>query len=711
MKHYINNSLNIPYKIIILYYIMILSNINNTVKYEETTALASSDIQHDSCVYSAKIYNKTIQFVLGLPQFEYKNKNIVYFNIYLANNGFVVAKIGIYETYNSDYASLLDDDGDIDLSKMPEPLLFRFAKALISKLDSSTVNINKDNEISEDDTIDTIDTSDDDDDDDAYDNDSDDETKERENIRKDLQKKQHIDILALESQTKEESDYEISKYVEDPTHNWVNKYLKSVKYSIKANEGGGDCFFAALRDGLRTVKIETSVKAIREKLAGQVDEAQFNIYSEFFKLFYGGMNKSQTLLKEFKNIHKVIKKQIGGTIDGQTKKNLIDDAKVNFNKYTIANQETEEYQELLEEFEFMKDVNSIQDLKKVISTVGGKYWADNWAIVTLERLYNVKFIILSQTHFLEGEKELVLQCSEADKVIQAKGIFEPSYYIIFDYSISKYSSHYQLITYDKNIERGAFTFNELPYRIKELILEKCMEKLAGLYVLIPDFIEFANKNDVKTTTANNDALISSNPNSKYYNNSITIQIYNKSRHVKVGQGSGESIAPEFKTAKNILELNNNKEYFDWRKKLDTNFLVPNLVIDGKNWSSVKHYMLASKFKSVVELYNKFTKDGIVGSSVDDAYKLYVSNISKKSISSLVITSEEFAKIKSGLLEKAQYSKFTQNDILAKILLLTGNSLINVFKPGKGGGVYPDHELMKIRYLLSNPKASIAKPKE
>ena len=106
------------------------------------------------------------------------------------------------------------------------------------------------------------------------------------------------------------------------------------------------------------------------------------------------------MLKEYKSKHNTIKKLIGGTVDGQTKKSLIDDAKANFSKYSAINQETEEYQELVEEFEFMKDVNDVKDLKKVISTVGGKYWADNWAVVTLERLYNVKFIILSQTHFL-----------------------------------------------------------------------------------------------------------------------------------------------------------------------------------------------------------------------------------------------------------------------------------------------------------------------
>jgi predicted NAD-dependent protein-ADP-ribosyltransferase YbiA (DUF1768 family) len=670
---------------------MVVSNINNTIKYEETKAIASNDIDVESSIYSAKIYDKTIQFVLGLAQFEHKSKNIVYFNIYLANNGFVIAKIGIYETYNNIYSTLLDEDGDIDLSKMSEPLLFSFAKSLIGSLPTDT------SVLSGDEDEDEYEDEDEEDEDNV-----DDDTGKKVAV---LPKKPTFDIMALASQTKEESDYEISKYVEDPTHNWVNKYLKSVKYSIKGNEGGGDCFFASLRDGLRSVKIETSVKAIREKLANEVDETVYATYSEFFKLFYGGMKTSQTNLKEFKSKHNTIKKLIGGTVDGQTKKNLIDDAKTNFSKYSATNQESDEFQELVEEFAFMQDVNDVKDLKKVISTVGGKYWADNWAVVTLERLYNVKFVILSQTHFLEGEKELVLQCSEADKQIMAKGLFEPSYYIMLDYLISKHSSHYTLITYDKNIERGAFTFNELPYRIKELILEKCMEKMAGLYVLIPDFIQFANKNGITTssTSTKSDSLVGTSPNTKYYNKSVVIQIYNKSRHVKIGQGSGESIEPEFKTAKNILELNNNKEYVDWRKKLDSQYLVPNLVIDGKNWSSVMHYMLAARFKPSIELYNKFTKDGQVGSNIDDAYKLYNSNISKKSLGSLVIDEEEFAKMKYGLLEKAQYAKFTQNETLAKILLLTGEALINVYKPGKGGGIYQDNELMKVRSLLASPK--------
>ena len=45
-------------------------------------------------------------------------------------------------------------------------------------------------------------------------------------------------------------------------------------------------------------------------------------------------------------------------------------------------------------------------------------------------------------------------------------------------------SHYKLITYKK---RGAFIFKELPYQIKQLIVNKCLERLAGPFYIIPDF--------------------------------------------------------------------------------------------------------------------------------------------------------------------------------------------------------------------------------
>ena len=679
---------------------MIASNIDSNIQYPITNNIDKSDIDHEAFVYNAKIYNKYIKFVLGAPKFDFLTNNILYFNIYLANNGSVVSKIGIYETTNTDYSSLLDTNGDVDLDKLNKPIIFSFAKTLIINNyelidDVENKSNNEDSELESDYEKDDSDSDDDISDDDDI-------SIESSKSEKEKTKTLDYNLMSLSSQTKEESDYEISKYEEDPTHNWVNKYMHSSKYEILDNEGGGDCFFAVLRDALKTVKIDTSVKAIREKLANEVDESVLSNYKEFFQLFYGGMKKSKKQLQEFKNRHVVLKKMIGGTSDGPDKMKLIDDAKSNFNKLSYTSHESKELEDLTNEFKFMEGVETVEDLKKVIMKVGGNYWADNWAVVTLERIYNVKFIVLSQNHFLEGEKELVLQCGEADKKLQEKGIFEPSYYIITDYIKG---IHYKLITYDKNVKRGAFKFNELPYRIKELVLEKCMEKDAGLFVLIPDFKTFANKNGVETSIVSKkskyDSLVDTKtPKSQYYNDSIVIQIYSKSKHEKVGEGSGESIKPELKTSKNVLELNNKKKYPEWRKKIDNDFLIPNLVIEGNNWSSVKHYMLGSRFRGLADLYGKFMKNGEVGVNIDEAQKLYNSQIVKKSVKSAIADDEEFKKLESGLLEKALYAKFTQNDDLREILLLTGDALINTFKPGRGGGANPANELMKIRKLIN-----------
>jgi len=678
---------------------MITSNIDSKVEYAITNNIDKSDINHEAFVYNAKIYNKHIKFVLGTPRFDFLSNNIMYFNIYLANNGSVISKIGIYETTNTDYASLLDANGDVDLNKMSEPIIFSFAKPLIMNnyelIDKFETMSNASDFNSTDDGSNTSDiesiTGDDDDDDDTEDDDA---SKKPQKLIS-----ASYDLMEVNSQTKEESDYEINKYEEDPSHKWINKYLRSNKYEILDNEGGGDCFFAVLRDALRSVKIETSVKSIREKLASEVDEEILATYKEFFGLFYNNMKSIQTQLKEHKKKHYTLKKMITATADGPDKMKMISDVKSNFDNMSSLSDLNKELEELTREFEFMKDVETIEDLKKVIMEVGGKYWADNWAVVTLERLYKVKFIVLSQDHFLNGEKELVLQCSEADKKLQAQGIFEPSYYIMTDYIKGV---HYKLITYDKNIKRGALTFNELPYRIKELVLEKCMERGAGLYVLIPDFKTFANTNGVQTSTISKtssyDSLVNTKtPKSQDYSDSIIIQIYSKSKHEKVGEGSGESIKPELKTSKNVLELNNKKKYPDWRRKIDNDYLVPNLVIDGNNWASVKHYMLGYRFKELVDLYSKFMKNGDVGTNSDDALKLYNSNIVKKSVKNVILNDEEFKKIESSLLEKALYSKFTQNDELREILLLTGDALINVFKQTKGAS--PALELMKVRKLI------------
>ena len=142
-----------------------------------------------------------------------------------------------------------------------------------------------------------------------------------------------------------------------------------------------------------------------------------------------------------------------------------------------------------------------------------------------------------------------------------------------------------------------------------------------------------------------------------------------------------------------------KKYPEWRKKLDNDFLVPSLIIEGNEWASIKHYMLGSRFSNLPDLYKKFMKNGEVGTNIDKATKYYIDMVGNKEIEATLIKEDEFKKEESKLLEKALYNKFTQNDEMKQILLFTGDSKINIYKPGRGGGAKAAIELMNVRQLL------------
>ena len=115
------------------------------------------------------------------------------------------------------------------------------------------------------------------------------------------------------------------------------------------------------------------------------------------------------------------------------------------------------------EFRFMKKVKNINDLKKVIKTCD--FWADTWALSTMERVLNIKLIVFSSQHYDNGNMENVLLCGQLnDEQIEKKGVFRPKYYIMVDYT----GRHYKLITYKG---RKICTFKDLPYSVVSLIVE------------------------------------------------------------------------------------------------------------------------------------------------------------------------------------------------------------------------------------------------
>ena len=85
--------------------------------------------------------------------------------------------------------------------------------------------------------------------------------------------------------------------------------------------------------------------------------------------------------------------------------------------------------ESLTEFKFIADVNNLIQFKEVLKT--SNYWADTWAISTLEKLLNIKFIIFSEHLYNDYGKDQVLQCGQLnDEELEKQGKFNPDYYIL-----------------------------------------------------------------------------------------------------------------------------------------------------------------------------------------------------------------------------------------------------------------------------------------
>ena len=684
---------------------MVLSRIDANINYTETNSLAKNDEGGESYAYKAKIYNKNVKFVLGNPNFEYSDtNNVVYYNIYLVENTSVSAKIGVFETKNDSYLKLLDNTENIKLDKLDKPLLFTYTKNYINtKYNNDDIAFAEPNKSGDD----TDDESDDNSDDESEISDISDgsDADNDEDEAPIFDKPVIAEPMVLKEQTKEESDNEINSYKSMPTDEWVNKFFKSHKYFFQDNEGGGDCFFATLRDGLKSTGQDKykniSVTNIRAKLAESLDEDQFQSYFTIYNNITGGQKITQGTINQLKLRHKNLKTMVGGTSNTTEKSTMLKEAQQNLELMVGGAKISAEQKELRRHFAFMENIKNIDEMREVIKT--SKYWADEFAITTLERLYNVKFIILSQNNFEEDDTidsevvqihNKVVKCGAADKKIQRLGIFDPDQYIIANYTDG---IHYKLITYDKNVGKGAFTFAELPYKVKEEVVNACMkENDAGSFSYIKEFKDFATTINLPIGPAKKVSLIDDSKSNLYDDTSV-IQIYSKSQHKKLGEGTGETITIEHKTNLGVLKL---KDMPDWRKKLDNAWVLSNkdgdkLEIDAKLWPSVQHYLYAARFSNIPEVFAKFTESNDETATAALAKTFYDKKI--KEYKSSIVSETEYIKANPKFLTDALKAKFT-NNTYKNILLLTGKSKIMIYKPASGP--YVATELMTLREELA-----------
>jgi predicted NAD-dependent protein-ADP-ribosyltransferase YbiA (DUF1768 family) len=332
---------------------------------------------------------------------------------------------------------------------------------------------------------------------------------------------------------------------------------------------------------------------------------------------------------------------------------------------------------------FMRGVNDMNDLKNKIKNTT-EYYADDWAVSLIEYILNIKTIILSKDEYDKKDYLNVLRISETYQNIVDASIFNPDHYIILEFG----GVHYQLIKYKG---KGIFKFSELPYDLKILITDKCLEQRCGGFNYIPEFIDLTNERRQIQSGGSKSKNIDDMDNQilnelyqygnvKLWDDDVKLFFYDKAKDELPGRFSGEKLSKN--KFHDYVELSKIK---NWRKKLDNNWIQP-FILDGKTWASVEHYYQASKFKNYPELYNKFSIDENSELSKNPYKAKQFADKYKKLIDVNFNPTIE--------LYTAQDAKFLQHDDLSYLLICTNKA--NLFQQRRGNIPLQSTNLMIIR---------------
>jgi len=689
---------------------MVYSNINTSIFYKENLGLNANDKGHSSPEYNLELFGEDLNITLGKLNTIYADKNVVFYPIYIAyisnRHKRKHIQIGVYEIEADKSLSVIDDDGDVDTERLNDPLLYSIVNdEFIKKIKKGTITEDNSAESSDKkkDTVEKVKN----------------ETEEDRVIKvkiPDSKKSEQINLAEkelesgafdedssivppalLEEETMEDANNIKREYKEKAKSSWIAKFMKNNHFAIHEVESNGDCFFATVRDAFKQIGQITTVKRLRAIVAQEITDDMFQERRSLYLSLHGDVQNIENEMKQIKkNLNTIYASRI-------------ERAKMENDKPTLVNLEKERNSEKAKYAELQSQKNSTQEL--INETIGNfapidslekfreyiqtpSYWADSWAIGVIERRLNVKIIILSHRSYQERSFDNIMECGELDKQIQEKGKFTPSHYIMVSFS----GNHFKLVTYkDKRI----FKFHEIPFYIKNLIINKCLERAAGPFYVISDF-----KDMIKTK-------FGKDPPERDVEDALHRELFNpetllifgikSSKNAKPGNMQGEKVNKN--EMKNFLTLDRNKE---WRRKLDDEYETQ-FNLDGHKWLSVEHYYQGSKFlNGFPDFYLQFSLDSEsdISKSVDTAIDAGGSIGKRKGVilrpKNVVIDPTFYGDRSASVRENALYAKFSQNEDLKQMILSTRDARLAHFI--RGDEPDTDFMLMEVRRKIAFEKS-------
>ena len=659
---------------------MVVSRIDTTLSYPETRSIFPADKKLEVDLYSIFVKGLEIVVAIGKASHTYTSKNIVYHPIYMIKNTSKAIQIGIYEINSDKVLSVTDEYGNLIIDKVSEPLIYTFAtKKMINEQrmvpPSIDDNTNKKEETQQ--------------------------SNEMSHIVNTTIPALRADIFTFDAsfvstnrsintyleetrQTAEKLNTQFEKPSSGHTAGWLQTIMRNNYYDTHENDGKNDSLFMVIRDAFIQIGQSTTVVKLREKLAPEATQELFDDYESQYKL------SSETLSIESKRA-KVLQAEyakheamIKSTISVSEQRTLITSAKHIAAQHKMSISKAKAAREMVNDIKFMKGVNTLDALRQKIQT--SDYPGDAWAISTLERILNIKLIVLS-SDYVKNDPNNMLQCGKViDNIIKSRGSFSPEFYIMTECTLDM---HYRLISYRN---KRLFTYIELPYDIKQLVINKCIERNSGIFTLITSFRQMTQGRIGNTKYGENnidkdivdtfdvDVLAAVDPH-------IVFQFYIQSADKSAGRGTGEKIDANSRKLE-FAELSSKGEFSNWRRKLDDRWSHTEtpFELDGQRWNSVEHYVQADKFKNDhPKFYISFTADSKTKLSKDVSMATIAgSSKAPPNIrpTSVVIDPKYSSNQEDTARSTAINAKFTQIPHFTKLLLATKNAILYQYNPGK-----------------------------
>ena len=459
---------------------MVVSLLNNNITYPENVDVEPNDIGQKLEMFQLEILNQLITVVIGTHVSFYKDKNVIFYPLYLVSKKQESIKMGVFEILLFDYSQLKGNEtAQVDTAIQmffTEPLLFSFVtndflekyahrEAAIVPLKQVTKPIvieNKNKNKVKNNNTDVIAPS-------KYII-----PKQVEKILE-YDKELSNDLLPMET-----ADDIAKKYVELKSPIWIQQLLQNNGFNIVQNEKKM-CILTILVTMFQQNGYITDEQKIKDFIANRINEQVYNQYKESYA------NYTRQLVEKTK-IFALIKKSlknVGGEFvklrTHEEKEKMYPQLKQLETDQNVLANDVKYFREQLICVQFMEKINSVDELRQYI--VSNNCYCDEWILQFLERSFNIQFIIVNnitnlgtrvstkvdkKTNFNQDELFKIIKFRKRNEEYNSTTV-TPFFYVILE----QIDNSFYPIRYYK---KGFLQFQELPSDLKMLLHQSVHEE-------------------------------------------------------------------------------------------------------------------------------------------------------------------------------------------------------------------------------------------